>query len=162
MKHTHLTACALALLIAPPAFAQDIVFSMEATDACLAEGGTPAACAGKSTARCSQDTEGGETTVGMGGCADAEWQAWDARLNDTYKQAMAVAEEVDRDKFEHAPSEAEALREMQRAWIVYRDRACDWERAQWGGGTGGGPASLMCLATETARQTGLLQSRLPE
>jgi uncharacterized protein YecT (DUF1311 family) len=43
------------------------------------------------------------------------------------------------------PPVAEALRDMQRAWIAYRDASCDYERAQWGGGTGGGPATAGCL-----------------
>ena len=40
---------------------------------------------------------------------------------------------------------ADSLRDMQRAWITFRDAKCDWETVQWGGGTGAGPARLSCL-----------------
>jgi uncharacterized protein YecT (DUF1311 family) len=59
-----------------------------------------------------------------------------------------------------APSVAEALRGMQRAWIVYRDEACDYERAQWAGGTGGGPATAACLMQQTGEQALALEGRL--
>ena len=54
------------------------------------------------------------------------------------------------------PKQAEALRDMQRAWITFRDAACDYERSQWGGGTGGGPATLACLMRMTGEQALLL------
>lgn len=51
----------------------------------------------------------------------------------------------------------EALRNMQRAWINYRDAGCLYEQAQWFGGTGGGPATMACHMHETARQTLVLE-----
>ena len=144
---------------AVPAGAQDVVFSMQATDACLDAGGSVLWCAGRSASRCTEATPGGSSTVAMGACAEREWTAWDGRLNQAYAEAMAYAKRADADST-FGPRLGEALREMQRAWIPYRDRACDYERAQWGGGTGGGPASLMCLARETARQTFVLRERL--
>ncbi len=47
---------------------------------------------------------------------------------------------------------------MQRAWIGFRDAKCGYEAAQWGGGTGAGPASVTCHLHETARQMLYLQS----
>ena len=41
---------------------------------------------------------------------------------------------------------------MQRAWIEYRDATCAYEAAQWGGGTGAGPAFAGCLMRLTAEQ----------
>ena len=58
------------------------------------------------------------------------------------------------------PSLAENLLAMQRAWIPFRDAACDYEMAQWGGGTGGGPALVGCLMNETGRQTLSMEARL--
>jgi uncharacterized protein YecT (DUF1311 family) len=49
---------------------------------------------------------------------------------------------------------------MQRAWIGYRDAACDYERAQWGGGSGGGPATAGCLMRLTGEQALALEGRL--
>ena len=57
-------------------------------------------------------------------------------------------------------SVAEALRAMQRAWIVYRDAACDYERAQWAGGTGGGPATAACLMQQTGVRTLELEGKI--
>ncbi|MEL7183429.1 MAG: lysozyme inhibitor LprI family protein, partial [Pseudomonadota bacterium] len=75
-------ACALTL--APlAALAQDLVFSPQATELCL-DSVAPIAqaqCVGHSADACMQDTVGGESTVGMGGCLWAEYEYWDARLN---------------------------------------------------------------------------------
>ena len=51
-----------------------------------------------------------------------------------------------------SPGVADALREMQRAWIVFRDKACTYEASLWQGGTGRGPAAINCLMQQTARQ----------
>ncbi|KMW56504.1 hypothetical protein AIOL_001458 [Candidatus Rhodobacter oscarellae] len=59
-----------------------------------------------------------------------------------------------------APRQADLLRDMQRAWITFRDRTCDYERAQWGGGTGGGPAYTNCLMVQTAKQTIYLEQAM--
>ncbi len=151
----------VALALSAPAAAQDLVFSMDATDACFASGGTSEDCIGASAEACTENTPGGYTTVGMGGCYDAERQAWDQQLNQAYAEAMAYAKQMDAENADFAPSQVDALREMQRAWIPYRDRSCDYIRSQWGGGTGGGPASIMCLMQETARQALFLESTMP-
>lgn len=154
----------MALTLLPgAAFAQDgLVFSPQATEACFAEEGYAEDCIGLSANQCMTDTFGGESTAGMGGCLDAEWQYWDDRLNAAYGEAMAQAKSMDADKMDFAPSQAEALQAMQRLWIPYRDGQCDYVRSQWGGGTGGGPASLECLMTLTARQALFLESATQE
>ena len=104
----------------------------------------------------------GYTTVGMGYCLDRELSYWDGRLNAAYAQVMAKDKAVDAEMTalgSAAPSLSESLRAMQRAWIPFRDASCDYERAQWGGGTGGGPATLSCLMYMTARQALLLEIR---
>ena len=113
------------------------------------------ACIGLSAERCMEETDGGYSTVGMGGCLDREWEYWDARLNIAYGKAMRAAEAMDAEMADlgaSVPSQADALRAMQRAWIPFRDRKCDFARSQWGGGTGGGPASISCLMVTTAQQ----------
>jgi uncharacterized protein YecT (DUF1311 family) len=60
------------------------------------------------------------------------------------------------------PSTSAALRDMQRTWIAYRDAACAYERSQWGGGTGGGPATADCLMRMTAAQALALEQRLAQ
>ncbi len=145
----------LGLFLGLPATAQEMAFTPDATEACLAGGGGEA-CIGASAQLCISAPDG-YSTVGMGYCLDAEREYWDARLNDTYQRL--VAEEAARDAGA-APPLVASLRAMQRAWIGFRDATCDYERAQWGGGTGQGPATAACLMRETARQAMRLEAWL--
>lgn len=151
-------------LFAVPAQAQDLVFSPEATEACLAAvTSNYESCIGHSADACMLDTPGGDSTVGMGACLARELDYWDARLNATYRALMERHRVTDVETREYAPSApslAEALRAMQRAWVPYRDAACDYERAQWSGGTGGSPATAGCLMHLTGRQALELEARL--
>ena len=143
------------LLLPVPAMSQDLVFDITPTAACVDAGGGED-CAGNAAELCIEATPGGYTTVGMGACTDRERQWWDARLNVVYKDLLAKlrAQDAEAESYSsHAPKQAEALLAMQRAWIGFRDSKCDFERAQWGGGTGGGPATVTCHLHETARQT---------
>lgn len=156
---------ALALLIcglgAVPAGAGELVFRPDATEACL-RSGQGAECIGASANMCMEATPGGSSTAGMGGCLDRELQYWDARLNAAYTVAMRRTRAVDaemKDIGSSAPQQAPAMRAMQRAWIGFRDAKCDFVRSEWGGGTGGGPATIACLMDETGRQALFLERR---
>ena len=160
---------ALLLTVFPgaPAHAQELVFSMRATDACLAGAtpGTEAACVGQSTEQCMIDSEGGGSNLGAGACYGKEAEAWDARLNDWYREALRAARAADADMTGMSftpPSQEEALRQMQRAWIGFRDAKCDHVYSLFQGGTGGGPASADCLMRETASQALYLRQILEE
>ncbi len=152
-------------LMAAPLAAQDLAFSPNSTLACLQEAvgqGQRVDCIGASAGACMEGNPGGDTTVGMGGCLDLERAWWDERLNAAYRDLMAV-ETADDAEFGDSPGaipKAPALREMQRAWITYRDARCGYEMAQWGGGTGGGPAVIGCLMQETGKQTLFLEDML--
>ncbi|WP_204114821.1 lysozyme inhibitor LprI family protein [Shimia biformata] len=153
-----------AALAAGPAAAQEVVFSPAATEACLDGLSDPAlftTCIGASANQCMEDTQGGWSTVGMSGCYEQERLYWDARLNAAYKEVRAEAKKMDAEMAEigsSAPKQADALRDMQRAWIAYRDATCDYERSLWGGGTGGGPATVSCHMYMTAEQTRYLET----
>ncbi len=161
-----LTIAATFIFFGAALSAQELVFSMEATDSCLAVNNNLDAqesCIGTSAQMCMQNTTGGQSTVGMGGCLDAEREQWDGRLNATYQQVMASEKAEDAEMADigaSVPNRANALRDMQRAWIIYRDMRCTYVRAQWGGGTGGGPATLDCLMNMTGQQALFLQSML--
>ncbi len=154
-------------LLAGPALAQDIPFSPEATESCLAGAEDALAregCIGKAADAC-MEAPGGDTTYGMGFCLNAEYEFWDGRLNAAYQKLMASEEEAAaelKDLGSAAPSPAEALRKMERAWVAYRDAACEYEYSQWGGGTGGGPASVGCMLNLAGRQALALEARLQE
>ncbi|MBK0328707.1 DUF1311 domain-containing protein [Rhodobacteraceae bacterium F11138] len=141
-----------------PSAAQDLVFSIEITAACIAAApDMPAkrACIGNAADACMQATPAGDTTVGMGGCLDRERAYWDAMLNANYQTARAQAKAADAEMQEigaTVPSMDAALRDMQRNWIGYRDATCDYERSLWSNGTGAGPATLSCLMRLTGEQ----------
>ncbi|NDR56415.1 lysozyme inhibitor LprI family protein [Aliiruegeria sabulilitoris] len=167
MRQNAFIVTTLAAFVAGPAVAQEeLHFTPVPTESCLLGAETlPAmeACVGTAATACMESHEFGYTTVGMGYCLDQELAFWDARLNAVYRQVMVRDKAVDAEMAEigsSAPSLSEALREMQRAWIPFRDASCDYDRAQWGGGTGGGPATLSCLMYATARQALILEIRL--
>lgn len=135
----------------------------QATEACVRQataaspslsGHAVLACVGRSAQAC-MAAPGGDTTVGMMDCLQAELGYWDRRLNAAYARRLAAARTEDADMTRiraSTASLAKRLQGMQRAWIGFRDAACLYEQAQWLGGTGGGPATLACHLHETARQ----------
>lgn len=160
-------ALAAFTLAAPGAHAQDLTFDIKDTQHCLSTSGTYAemqSCIGASANACMSATDMGGTTVGMGGCIDRELRYWDDRLNASYRSLRAKdrAEDAEYGSAPGYAKQANALRDMQRAWIAYRDATCDYERAQWGGGTGGGPATLGCLMRLTGRQALYLERMMVE
>lgn len=159
------SALALVVAAAGPVSAQDIAFSPEATESCLAAAEHVTgkeACVGRAADACIETPDGG-TTVGMGFCLDAEWRYWDERLNAAYGALMAMEKTADKEVQSggsSAPSTSMALKAMQRAWISYRDAACLYEVSTWFGGTGGGPAGNACMMTLTGQQALALEDRL--
>lgn len=154
----------LLLLAAPALSAQDLRFSPAATEVCVARQEGPEgkrSCLGLSARLCMEATAGGSTTVGMSGCLDRERTYWDQRLNAAYETIQAKAKALDSEMADlgsAAPETAPALRDMQRAWIAYRDATCGFEYSQWGGGTGGGPAGVSCALRLTGAQALYLES----
>lgn len=156
-----------ALFLASPVAAQDLQFDIGKTLGCLDRADRyegRQACVGESANACMGANSLGSTTIGMGGCFDFELGYWDDRLNASYRalRAKDQAEDADSASFQGYVSQADALRDMQRAWITFRDATCDYERAQWGGGTGGGPATLACLLRQTGHQTLYLEEAAAE
>jgi len=163
MRH----AMTILVLAAAPAAAQDLHFEIDDTVACLDGAGTwveMESCIGAAANACMSATDMGGTTIGMSDCMDREFTWWDEQLNEVYGQLRTKeqAEDAEYSDLPGAVNQAEALRDMQRAWISFRDTTCDYERAQWGGGTGGGPATVGCLLRTTGEQTVYLQSMLAD
>lgn len=163
-------AAGLALLAAPPAPAQSkgdgLRFDPGLIRSCLESGGWRD-CIGVAAEACMQATPGGHSTAGMGGCLGAEAEWWDARLNDHYQTLRARERAADAEAppipgMPPRPSGAEALRELQRAWIAWRDATCFYEELQWWGGTGASSAGAACRMRLTAEQTLTLMSYLAE
>lgn len=57
-------------------------------------------------------------------CAEQDWMEADAALNTVYGIAMAKMRETDGYLPDNLKGAADALRDAQRAWIPYRDKAC--------------------------------------
>lgn len=143
------------ILLALPAAAQDLSYDPGAFEACVVRGAAPEACVLAPAEACIAGSADGQTTAGMGSCYERARQDWDGRLNAAYGTAMEAARRLEAEAAAGGwtqPPLAVPLRDMQRAWIAFRDAACDFEHAQWGGGSGGGPAVGACLAAETGRQ----------
>lgn len=81
------------------------------------------------------DCAAAETQVEMTFCAEQDWQDADADLNDAYKAAMAVMQQTDAALPADQQGAEVALREAQRAWIIFRDQGCAAEGYQMHGGT---------------------------
>lgn len=153
------------LLFAFPALAQDLPFSPKETEACLAGAESPGAredCIGLSAEAC-YSAEGVYSNYAIGVCFGAEADYWDERLNAAYRALLEVETERVEEANEYgfaAPDTVKALRDMQRAWIPFRDAACWYEYTTWGGGSGGGPANAQCLMHVTGAQALELETRL--
>lgn len=68
-------------------------------------------------------------------CAYADWEAADADLNEAYAEAMALLQDWDANLPANEQGGAAALREAQRAWITFRDKACEAEGYAMKGGS---------------------------
>ncbi len=81
----------------------------------------------------------------MNRCADLAFQAADGELNDAYADAVAFARDVG--------GEAEdKLRVAQRAWVTFRDAACDAEAYPNEGGSIQPMVYSYCLARLTEQR----------
>lgn len=81
-----------------------------------------ASVAGAQTA---PDCDNAITQGDMNLCASLDWQKADAELNAVYKKAMAQMRATDSDLPDDLKGAADTLRDAQRAWIPYRDKACE-------------------------------------
>ena len=143
-------------VLAGSASAQDangLFYDFGPTASCLASAQSLAAkqdCVGRAAEACIEKT--GYATPVLSGCASRELEDWDVRLNAVYQQQRAYAREFDMGNDPNLPGLDTSLRDMQRAWIPYRDATCVYEAAQWSGGTGAGPAYIGCLLSLTGDQ----------
>ena len=102
-----------------------------------------------------------QTQVEMTGCAARDYEAADAELNAAWGEAMAWARRMDEGLPADQVPAADILRDAQRAWIPFRDQACEAESLAARGGTMQNMLFYMCLTrltevrTEDLRNLGL-------
>jgi uncharacterized protein YecT (DUF1311 family) len=94
--------------------------------------------------------EKNSSNLGTADCYRIERVIWDEILNEKYKKLMAAIED---------PNVQVKLKEMQRAWIAFRDTTCDfyWHKVQ---GSMSVPMTAACQLRETARRAFLLDAFL--
>lgn len=99
------------------------------------------------------ETPEGQSTIGMKTCSNREALVWDERLNTAYQKLQKGGlgqTEVERDG--RKITGADVFRDVQRAWIAFRDKKCDAAGLPMEGGTGAGVLILGCVLRETAHQ----------
>ena len=89
----------------------------------------------------------------MNRCAHADWEAADRALNAEYKRARAFLKRIERDLPTDMRGGADSLRDAQRAWITFRDKACAAEAALFRGGSMEPFLYASCRARLTRQRT---------
>lgn len=125
----------------------------------LAAPGTPAFAQDDPKPDCSNQL----TQFDMNYCANEDFEAADAKLNEVWKHARVTARKLDEQEEDVARRGAEkALLAAQRGWIAYRDGSC--ELAGWEAHGGSMEPMLVsgCLAQMTIERTRQLQALVTE
>lgn len=89
----------------------------------------------------------------MNACAWQDWQQADKALNDAYRLAREAARMADADLAPGEVPAADMLRDAQRAWISFRDKACAAEATQMRGGSAEALLLYGCMARLTRQRT---------
>ena len=152
-RRTLFLPLAALIIYAMPANAQEFTVDAHFIDRCLAIQEDPMVCVGREADRCAQKHGGGADMV-IAACTFAEAEAWDDSLNAAYRELQRLAREREAWDVGYEPGALLiGLRDMQRAWISYRDAVCANALALARPfGSSAGVAESECLLEETARQ----------
>lgn len=91
-------------------------------------------------------------------CAYTEWEAADADLNVAFQDAIDLMQSWDADLPEDEKGGAQALKAAQRAWITFRDKACEAEGYAMKGGSAEPLLVYGCMRQLTEDRTGQLKA----
>jgi uncharacterized protein YecT (DUF1311 family) len=89
-------------------------------------------------------------------CAYQDWEVADADLNDAYQIAMQLLKDWDASLPADEKGGAAALQDAQRAWITFRDKACEAEGFAMKGGSAEPLLVYGCMRQLTEERTGHL------
>ena len=98
-----------------------------------------------------------QTQLDMTICAKKDWEVADAELNAAYKAAMAAMKQTDSYLSADLMGAAETLKAAQRAWIPFRDKACESYGFLARGGSMEPMLVLQCRADLTRQRTSELK-----
>ncbi len=137
----------------------NIKYSNEQVNACLTNAKNPTAergCIGLSANACIYANQASSTALGMNKCIKQESKFWDNKLNEVYRSLVVKAKKHDEDRkgYINLGSEGSypALRDMQRAWIPYRDKTCTYSWSQSYPGSMASMNSVRCEMRMNAEQ----------
>lgn len=99
------------------------------------------------------DCSAPQTQADMTQCAARMYQAADEDLNLAYGMARDMARQIDSGNGANAPGAEIRLRDAQRAWIAFRDLACETESLLAYGGSMQPMLRLSCLERLTRART---------
>ena len=99
------------------------------------------------------DCQAPQTQIEMTGCAAQAHAKADAALNAAFRLAVAQARRMDAGQPGLTPSNEDMLRDAQRAWIPYRDKACASESTLARGGSMQNQLFYLCLERLTQDRT---------
>lgn len=150
---------ALLILAAGTAHAELPPFDGEAVEECIAgistsDGAVYQQCIGLGSQACLGSSDG-TSTAGTVSCLVQETDYWSGKMEGVYDVALAEAGALDEEmaKLESsAPSMSDALEAAQTGWKQFMTSTCDLAAAQFGGGSGAGPAAQACAVQLTAEQ----------
>ncbi|MGE3529671.1 MAG: lysozyme inhibitor LprI family protein [Methyloceanibacter sp.] len=86
----------------------------------------------------------GANTFTIVACHMREQKIWDGYLNEWYGEAVK--------RLAGDPGAAAALKESERAWIVFRDEKCGYWEKRYEGGTFASAIAGDCMRVETGRR----------
>lgn len=124
-------------------FTMPYKFSMQAMLALTALTALPAHAA----TDCSNPMAQGDLNT----CAAEAYRREDLRLNSLYKQLIGLSEEVDK-------ADVVRLKQIQVAWIKFRDLHCDYEENRYAGGSMASMVYFKCMQNLTKQRNDTLQA----
>ena len=99
-----------------------------------------------------EDCKNPQSQMAMNVCANKDYEREDARLNKSYKELITKLDDDRRGQ----------LKEIQLAWIKFRDLQCDYDSSQYEGGTMYSFVRSSCLLQMTRQRNKDLKAMLEE
>lgn len=110
------------------------------------------ALVGATSAVAADDCKNPQSQIAMNICAGKDYEREDVRLNKNYNELFSKLDDSHRRR----------LKEVQRAWLNFRDLQCDYDSSQYEGGTIYSLVHSTCLLQMTKQRNKDLKAMLEE